>query len=65
MTTYRMSVTQSHQHDCIEVTIEIYSIEEVIVGNRYVKRAKSIKSTFTSPLSIYSQAIANKLLTTI
>lgn len=65
MITYRMTGTQSHQDDCIAVTIEINSIEEAIVGRRYVKRTKSIKSTFTSPLSIYSQAIANKLLTTI
>lgn len=65
MITYRMKVTQSHQDDCIEVTIEINSTEEVIVGDRYLMRIKSIKSTFTSPLSIYSQEISKKLLTTI
>ena len=65
MNTYRMTVTHSHKEDCIAVTVEISSIEEVITEGRYLKRTKSVKSTFTSPLSMYSQELAKKLLTTI
>ncbi len=65
MNTYRMTITHSHQEDSIAVTIEVISIEEVITHGLYLKRIKVVKSTFTSPLSMYSQALAKKLLTTI
>ena len=65
MNTYRMTVTHSHQDDSIAVTIEVQSIEEIISEGRYLKRSKSLKSTFTSPLSPYSQAIAKNLLANI
>jgi hypothetical protein len=60
-----MTITHSHQKDGITVTIEVISIEEVITHGRYLKRSKSVKSTFTSPLSMYTQALAKKLPTTI
>jgi hypothetical protein len=61
MQSFRISDTRSEAEDLYKVEIEVLTSQEVISGNRITWRRTSHKSTFTSPISPYSNLIAIKL----
>lgn len=61
MQSARITVTRSEAEDLYKVEIEVLTIKEVISSNRITWRRTSHKSTFTSPVSPYSNLIAIKL----
>jgi len=61
MQSFRISATRSEAEDLYKVEIEVLTSLEVISDNRITWRRNSHKSTFTSPISSYSNLIAIKL----
>ena len=61
MQSFRISATRSEVEDLYKMEIEVLTTQEVISGNRITWRRTSHKSSFTSPISPYSNLIALKL----
>ena len=57
-------LTQSHVNDCLKVVIEIILIQERLFYGRFSQKTQSFKTTFTTPVTLYSQLLAHKLLLT-
>lgn len=62
MKKYRMEVTRSEDQDLYIVEIEISETKQFVCENRIVWRNSVQKSTFTSPISCYSNLIALQLV---
>lgn len=61
MQSARITLTRSEAQDLYKVEIEVLTMKEVISGKRITWQRTSHKSTFTSPISIYSNLISIKL----
>lgn len=61
MQSARITLTRSEAQDLYKVEIEVLTMKEVISGKRITWHRTSQKSTFTSPISIYSNLISIKL----